>query len=42
VSEPSELDGLRSDIRADFERAVEEARRQPLPSIDDLTTDVLV
>jgi pyruvate dehydrogenase E1 component alpha subunit len=36
-----ELDQVREKVVAAFEAAVEEARRQPLPSVDELTTDVL-
>jgi TPP-dependent pyruvate/acetoin dehydrogenase alpha subunit len=38
---PGELDQVRSAARARFQAAVEAARRQPMPSLDDLTTDVL-
>jgi pyruvate dehydrogenase E1 component alpha subunit len=37
---PAELDQIRSDARARFQVAVETARRQPLPGIGELTTDV--
>jgi pyruvate dehydrogenase E1 component alpha subunit len=37
----TELDAIRSQVQAAFQAAVEEARRQPLPTLDDLTTDVL-
>jgi TPP-dependent pyruvate/acetoin dehydrogenase alpha subunit len=36
-----ELDRVRSEVQARFEAAVEAARRQPLPTPEDLTTDVL-
>jgi TPP-dependent pyruvate/acetoin dehydrogenase alpha subunit len=37
---PPELDQIRSDVRARFQAAVEAARRQPLPDIGALATDV--
>jgi TPP-dependent pyruvate/acetoin dehydrogenase alpha subunit len=42
LAEQTELDQVRAKVRAQFESAVEEARRQPLPAIDELTTDVTV
>ncbi len=36
-----ELDRVRSEVQAQFEAAVEAAKRQPLPTLEDLTTDVL-
>jgi pyruvate dehydrogenase E1 component alpha subunit len=41
LADPVELDRVRSESQARFEAAVEAARRQPLPTLDDLTTDVL-
>ncbi len=41
LADRAELDRIRADIQADFQAAVESARRQPMPTIDDLTTDVL-
>jgi acetoin:2,6-dichlorophenolindophenol oxidoreductase subunit alpha len=40
--EQGELDRVWVQARAGFQSAVEVARRQPLPDLDDLTTDVLV
>jgi pyruvate dehydrogenase E1 component alpha subunit len=40
--EQGELDQIWAQARAGFQAAVEAARRQPLPDLDDLTTDVLV
>ena len=40
--EQGELDQVWAQARAGFQAAVEAARRQPLPDLDDLTTDVLV
>jgi pyruvate dehydrogenase E1 component alpha subunit len=40
LASPADLDRIRSDAQARFQAAVEAARRQPLPSLDDLTTDV--
>ena len=37
----AERDRVRSDVQARFQAAVESARRQPMPTLDDLTTDVL-
>jgi len=36
----AELDAVRAQAQAGFRAAVDEARRQPLPTLDDLTTDV--
>ncbi len=41
LADPELLDRVRSEVMARFEAAVEAARRQPLPTLDDLTTDVL-
>ena len=41
LADPAELDRVRSEIQAQFQAAVEAARRQPMPTLDDLTTDVL-
>ena len=41
LAEPTELDRIRSEIQALFQAAVELARRQPMPAVADLTTDVL-
>jgi pyruvate dehydrogenase E1 component alpha subunit len=41
LADQAELDRIRSEIQARFQAAVETARRQPLPTVDDLTTDVL-
>ncbi len=38
----AETEAIRKAIQAQFQDAVASARRQPLPSLDDLTTDVLV
>lgn len=37
----ADLDQVRARIEARFQAAVDAARRQPLPTLDDLTTDVL-
>ncbi len=37
---PADLDNIRTEFRRGFQAAVEVARRQPLPSAEDLTTDV--
>ena len=37
---PADLETIRSDVQRGFEAAVELARRQPLPTLADLTTDV--
>jgi acetoin:2,6-dichlorophenolindophenol oxidoreductase subunit alpha len=42
LAEQGELDLIWTQARARFQAAVEAARRQPLPVLDDLTTDVLV
>jgi TPP-dependent pyruvate/acetoin dehydrogenase alpha subunit len=42
LAEQGELDRLQASVRDQFESAMEEARRQPLPAIDDLTADVMV
>jgi acetoin:2,6-dichlorophenolindophenol oxidoreductase subunit alpha len=36
----TDLEEVRTQIQQEFQTAVEEARRQPLPSLDELTTDV--
>ncbi len=41
LADPTELNQVRSEVQARFEAAVEAARRQPLPTLADLTTDVL-
>jgi TPP-dependent pyruvate/acetoin dehydrogenase alpha subunit len=41
LSDQKELDRIRSEIQAEFQAAVELARRQPMPAVADLTTDVL-
>ena len=41
LADQEKLDRVRSDIQAQFEAAVASAKRQPLPTLDDLTTDVL-
>ena len=41
LADSARLDQVRSEIQAEFQAAVELARRQPMPTIDDLTTDVL-
>ena len=41
MADPIELERLRSEIQAQFEATVKAAQRQPLPTPDDLTTDVL-
>ena len=41
LADTGELDQIRSEVRVEFEAAVESAKRQPLPTIEDLTTDVL-
>jgi pyruvate dehydrogenase E1 component alpha subunit len=38
----TELDRIQASVRAEFELAVEEARRQPLPAVSELTADVMV
>jgi TPP-dependent pyruvate/acetoin dehydrogenase alpha subunit len=42
LAEQSELERVRARVRAEFELAVEEARRQPLPAVNELTADVMV
>jgi len=37
-----EIEAIRQEYQVQFQDAVASARRQPLPSLDDLTTDVLV
>jgi acetoin:2,6-dichlorophenolindophenol oxidoreductase subunit alpha len=37
---PSDLDAMRAEVQRDFQTAVERARQQPMPSLEDLTTDV--
>jgi acetoin:2,6-dichlorophenolindophenol oxidoreductase subunit alpha len=41
LADPEALDRVRSEVRAQFEAAVEAAKRQPLPTLEELTTDVL-
>jgi acetoin:2,6-dichlorophenolindophenol oxidoreductase subunit alpha len=41
LADQSGLDRIRVEIQAEFQAAVESARRQPLPTLEDLTTDVL-
>jgi TPP-dependent pyruvate/acetoin dehydrogenase alpha subunit len=41
VADAAALDQTRADVQARFQDAVVEARRQPLPTLADLTTDVL-
>jgi len=41
VADPPALDAIRADVQARFQDAVVEARRQPQPTLSDLTTDVL-
>jgi pyruvate dehydrogenase E1 component alpha subunit len=41
LAEQAELDRVHADIQTHFQATVEAARRQPMPSLDDLTTDVL-
>jgi pyruvate dehydrogenase E1 component alpha subunit len=41
LADQADLDRIRSEIQAQFQAAVELARRQPMPTLDDLTTDVL-
>jgi pyruvate/2-oxoglutarate/acetoin dehydrogenase E1 component/TPP-dependent pyruvate/acetoin dehydrogenase alpha subunit len=41
LARPGELVAVREKVQAQFQDAVALARRQPLPSLDDLTTDVL-
>ncbi len=41
LADQPELDRIRSEIQAQFQAAVELARRQPMPAVEDLTTDVL-
>lgn len=41
VSE-QDLAGIRAKVAAEFKAALHEARQQPMPSVDDLLTDVLV
>ena len=38
---PSDLDTVRAEVQREFQAAVERARQQPMPSVEDLTTDVL-
>src|SRR5207248_7156660 len=40
LASQAELDQIRSDAQARFQAAVEAARRQPMPAVGDLTTDV--
>jgi TPP-dependent pyruvate/acetoin dehydrogenase alpha subunit len=41
LADQAELDRIRSEIQAQFQAAVETARRQPMPTVEGLTTDVL-
>jgi pyruvate dehydrogenase E1 component alpha subunit len=41
LADQAALDRVRSEIQGRFQAAVEAARRQPMPAVDDLTTDVL-
>jgi pyruvate dehydrogenase E1 component alpha subunit len=41
LADPEALDRVRAEVRAEFEAAVEAAKRQPLPTLEELTTDVL-
>ncbi|MDR3633183.1 MAG: thiamine pyrophosphate-dependent enzyme [Isosphaeraceae bacterium] len=41
LADQAALDQVRARVVAHFQAAIEEARRQPLPTVDDLTTDVL-
>jgi pyruvate dehydrogenase E1 component alpha subunit len=41
LADQEKLDHLRSEIQSRFQAAVETARRQPMPAVADLTTDVL-
>ncbi len=41
INAPADLDRVRQDARRRFEAAVELARKQPMPSLADLITDVL-
>jgi acetoin:2,6-dichlorophenolindophenol oxidoreductase subunit alpha len=41
INTPDDLDGVRRETRRRFDAAVELARNQPMPSPEDLTTDVL-
>ena len=41
MANQAELDRVRSEIQAEFQAAVELGRRQAMPTVDDLTTDVL-
>jgi acetoin:2,6-dichlorophenolindophenol oxidoreductase subunit alpha len=41
LTDPTELDRIRSEIQTRFQAAVELARRQPMPGVADLTADVL-
>ncbi|WP_165224265.1 thiamine pyrophosphate-dependent dehydrogenase E1 component subunit alpha [Aquisphaera insulae] len=41
LADAARLESIRREVREDFQRAVTEAKRQPLPTTDDLTTDVL-
>ncbi len=40
LAAPADLEAIRSNVQRGFETAVELARRQPLPTLADLTTDV--
>ncbi len=41
LADQASLDHIRAEVQAQFQAAVELARRQPMPTLDDLTTDVL-
>jgi len=41
LADQDDLDRIRARVEADFRAAVEAAKKQPLPTPDDLTTDVL-
>lgn len=42
LADQAGLDRIRAEVQAQFQAAVELARRQPMPTLDDLATDVLV
>ncbi len=41
LTDQAGLDHIRAEVQAEFQAAVDLARRQPMPTLDDLTTDVL-
>jgi TPP-dependent pyruvate/acetoin dehydrogenase alpha subunit len=41
LADQAELDRIRTEIQSRFQAAVELARHQPMPTVEDLTTDVL-